>query len=138
MKRKAITRMEAAEILGCGYQIVAQYITQKKLDEAPADPVTGKKRVWLDQVEALRTKRRERKEKIKNKRLGYSGGLPCPFDIRVVLDPEDDSGLIHEWFISKKAFDDLQTGVRQWGQIPADEIYFERVGGPLPMPKHRD
>lgn len=138
MEKKAITRTEAAEILGCKYQGVVQYINKKQLDEAPADPITGDKRVWLDQVAALRTKRKERAEKIRNKRLGYSGGLPCPFDVRVVLDPDDDSGLCHEWFISKQAFDDLNTGVRSWNEIHADEIYYERVGGRLPMPKHRD
>lgn len=46
-KRETITRTKAAEILGCSYQGVYQYIAQGKLTEAPEE-ADGLKRVYLD------------------------------------------------------------------------------------------
>lgn len=137
IRGKKIRVSEAATILGCKDGGIYQYINKGKLSRTEKDgsPYVY---VYLEEVENLRQMRAERKRSAKQGQRAYTGGPGCPFDIRVILDPDDDSGLIHEWFISKQAFDDLHTGVRQWGQIPASEIYFERVSGRLPLPKRKD
>ncbi len=136
--QKTITRSEAAKILGVSYgNLYQQYIKRGKLKDIPPDDDTGKKKLLMSEVKLLKQSRDTRKEHIarKTNKKYYTGGVPCPFDIRVVLDPEDYSGLTHLFYISKEAFDDLCTGTRTWEEIGANDIYFEQVLDRLPIPK---
>lgn len=136
--QKTITRSEAAKILGVSYgNLYQQYIKRGKLKDIPPDDDTGKKKLLLSEVKSLKQRRDARKEHIERKinKKYYTGGIPCPFDIRVILDPEDYSGLTHIFYISREAFDDLNVGARSWDEIGADDIYLEQVLDRLPIPK---
>lgn len=149
MERETIIRSEAAEILDCAVSQVWQYIHKGKLQRAPKG-ADGKERVYLDEVLALKEKRIQRKqnatekkqrqmakEKESAKKKTYNCGVYTPFDVMAVLDPDDDSGLAHVWFISRNAFDMLMTGL-PWDRIPAKEIYKEAICGELPRAKYHD
>ena len=135
-QRETITVKQAAEILGCKQPGVHQYLHKGALHKAPKATNNGLTHVFYDEVMQLKEKREARKEHTEFGRHRYTGGPGCPFDVRVILDPDDHSGLIHEWYISKAAFDDINTGAREWGKIPPDEIYLEIVRERLPMPKY--
>ena len=133
-KRETITRTKAAEILGCSYQGVYQYISQGKLTEAPKE-ADGYKRVYLDEVMELKHLREQRKVSQRanaGKRI-YKCTVYNPFDVMVFLDPDDDTGLVHELFVSRKAFDGLMTGIKSVETLDPSEVYLERVGGKLPL-----
>ena len=133
-KRETITRTKAAEILGCSYQGVYQYIAQGKLTEAPEE-ADGLKRVYLDEVILLKQVREKRKAShvIKAGRQNYNCMVYNPFDVMVFLDPDDNSGLVHELFVSRKTFDGLMTGIKSLETLEPSEIFLERVAGKLPL-----
>ena len=135
--KQTITRSEAAKYLGISYVGVVQYIRQGKLTDIPADDDTNKKKLFAKEVIALKKARDTRRERLdaKTNKKYYTGGPYCPFDIRVILDPDDCSGLTHLYFISRKAYDDMNTGIRTWDEIKADEIFSEKVFDRLPLPK---
>ena len=145
MKRETIVRNEAAEILGCNVTLVWQYIDKGTLSRAPKE-ADGLERVYLDEVLTLKEKRIARKNRLAEKKQKakkrtkqiYNCSVYNPFDVMAVLDPEDNSGLTHIWFISRKAFDGLMTGSLEWDRIPVDEIYQECVYGRLPTAKYHD
>ena len=145
MNRETIIRNEAAEILSCNVTQVWQYIDKGILNRAPKE-ADGLERVYLDEVLALKEKRIARKNRLAEKKQKakkrtkqiYNCSVYNPFDVMAVLDPEDNSGLTHIWFISRKAFDGLMTGSLEWDRIPVDEIYQECVYGRLPTAKYHD
>lgn len=133
-ERKTITRTNAAEILGCSYQGVYQYIAQGKLTEAPKE-ADGYKRVYLDEVMELKHLREQRKvsQRANAGKRTYKCMVYNPFDVMVFLDPDDNSGLVHELFVSRKTFDDLMTGIKSVETLEPSEIFLERVAGKLPL-----
>lgn len=133
-ERKTITRTKAAEILGCRYQGVYQYIKQDILAEAPEE-ADGYKRVYLDEVMKLKQARKERKasQVTKAGRQNYNCMVYNPFDVMVFLDPDDNSGLVHELFVSRETFDGLMTGIKSIESLDPSEIFLERVAGKLPL-----
>lgn len=124
--------------MGISYaQVVNQYIKCGKLTDLPPDDETNAKKLLFSEVRSLKKARNTRKERLdaKTNKKYYTGGPYCPFDIRVILDPDDCSGLTHLYFISRKAYDDMNTGTRTWDEIKADEIFSEKVFDRLPLPK---
>lgn len=136
MNEERITRRQAAEILGISYMQLQQYITKGKLTDLQSTKKQRLRTVYLSEVMKLKSQREERAKKVNMKRAAgqtagskfYYTGIPCPHNLRIIIDPTDDSGFLHYYIVTRKVYDDLNTGVRTFDELDIKEILYEYVG----------